>query len=150
MMATQYFLRVNECGGIGHLTWHSSPGYYLETSKIYGPAMRGVQNDELREVVPEEPVATPVAGRPMVHADGIYISGLRKTFSIRRRELVALDNVDLEAAHGLFSMSPGDIAANVATLKFAQSQGVATYYTNPNLFDGSILKQAEAEVAAAK
>jgi hypothetical protein len=49
-------------------------------------------------------------------------------------------------ANGLFSMSPTDIAANIATLKFAQSQGVATYYTNPNLFDGSILKQAEAEL----
>jgi NitT/TauT family transport system ATP-binding protein len=102
MMATQYFLRVNECQGIGHLTWHSSPGYYLETSKIYRPTMPGVQNDELEEVVLEEPAAAPATGRSMVHADGIYISGLRKSFSIKRRELVALENVDLEAVRGSF------------------------------------------------
>jgi NitT/TauT family transport system ATP-binding protein len=102
MIATQYFLRVNGCPGIGHLTWHSSPGYCLETSKIYGPIMRGVQNDELHAVVLEEPIATPVPAQPMVHADGIYISHLSKSFSIKRRELVALDNVNLEAERGSF------------------------------------------------
>lgn len=102
MMPTQYFLRVNGCRGIGHLTWHSSPGYYLETSEIYGQTMPGVQNDELAELVLEDPVPIRPAARPAVHADGIYISGLRKTFSIKRRELVALDNVDLEAERGSF------------------------------------------------
>jgi len=45
-------------------------------------------------------------------------------------------------SHGLFTMSPASIAANIATLKFAQSHGGTPYYTNPNLFDGSILAAA--------
>src|ERR1700678_3374275 len=101
-MAMQYFQRVNEVLGTGHLTWHSSPGYYLETSKIYGPTMRGVKSDGRQEIVLEEPIAAPATGRSTVHADGICISVRRKTFSIKRRELVALDNVDLEAERGSF------------------------------------------------
>jgi NitT/TauT family transport system ATP-binding protein len=38
----------------------------------------------------------------MVHPDGITIQNLRKTFTIRRRELVALDGVDLEVGRGAF------------------------------------------------
>lgn len=45
--------------------------------------------------------------------------------------------------HGLFSMSSAAISANLKTLKFAQGQGVAKYYTSRNLFDDSILKAAE-------
>lgn len=102
MMTVKYFLRVNDRHGTGHLTWHSSPGDYLETSQIYGQTMRGVQNDELRDVVPGAVLPPPARPRSAVHADGIYISGLRKSFSIRRRELVALERVDLEAERGSF------------------------------------------------
>ena len=35
-------------------------------------------------------------------ADGIYISGLKKTFFIKRQQVVALDGVDLEAERGSF------------------------------------------------
>lgn len=42
-------------------------------------------------------------------------------------------------SHGIFAMSPQSIAQNIATLKFAQSQGVAKYYTNKNLFYTGIL-----------
>jgi ABC-type nitrate/sulfonate/bicarbonate transport system substrate-binding protein len=73
-----------------------------------------------------------------------------KQQSLENKAQIKLIVTPYTKANGLFSMSPGDIAANIATLKFAQSQGVATYYTNPNLFDGSILKQAEAELAAGK
>jgi ABC-type nitrate/sulfonate/bicarbonate transport system substrate-binding protein len=70
-----------------------------------------------------------------------------KQQSLENKAQIKLIVTPYTKANGLFSMSPGDIAANIATLKFAQSQGVATYYTNPNLFDGSILKEAEAELA---
>lgn len=56
---------------------------------------------------------------------------------------ISLIQTSYTKAHGLFTMSPADIAANISTLKFAQSHGFATYYTNPNLFDGSILAAAE-------
>ena len=56
---------------------------------------------------------------------------------------IALIKTSYTKAHGLFAMSAADIAANVATLKFAQAHKFATYYTNSNLFDGSILAAAE-------
>jgi ABC-type nitrate/sulfonate/bicarbonate transport system substrate-binding protein len=42
-------------------------------------------------------------------------------------------------AHGIFAMSRTDIAENIATLKFAQSQGIAKYATSKSLFDTSII-----------
>jgi predicted ABC-type transport system involved in lysophospholipase L1 biosynthesis ATPase subunit len=51
-----------------------------------------------------------------VHADGIYISDLRKSFSIRRRELVALDNVDLEVERGSFVALLGPVRESAGTL----------------------------------
>jgi ABC-type nitrate/sulfonate/bicarbonate transport system substrate-binding protein len=56
----------------------------------------------------------------------------------------ALIETPYTEAHGLFAMSPSDIAANIATLKFAQSQGIAKYDTSPSLFDTSILAAATA------
>ena len=40
--------------------------------------------------------------RGAARADGIYISGLRKTFSIRRQQVVAVDGLDLDAERGSF------------------------------------------------
>ncbi|HEY5273899.1 MAG TPA: ABC transporter substrate-binding protein [Acidimicrobiales bacterium] len=71
-----------------------------------------------------------------------------KQQSLENKAQLKLIVTPYTTAHGLFSMSPADIAANIATLKFAQSTGVATYYTNPDLFDGSILKQAESELGS--
>jgi ABC-type nitrate/sulfonate/bicarbonate transport system substrate-binding protein len=42
-------------------------------------------------------------------------------------------------AHGYFAMDPADIAKNLKTLSFAQSKKIGKYYTNPDLFDTSIL-----------
>ncbi len=50
--------------------------------------------------------------------------------------------------YGLFTMSRADIAQNLATLKFAQADGIAKYYTNSDLFYGGILKQALTEFNA--
>ncbi len=71
-------------------------------------------------------------------------------FSTKQQSLENLAQIKLiEApytkAHGLFAMSSADITANLKTLAFAQKQGVATYYTQRNLFDDSILKAALAK-----
>jgi len=41
---------------------------------------------------------------------------------------------------GLFSMDPADIANNIKTLRLANSKKIGNYYTQPDLFDDSILK----------
>jgi len=69
--------------------------------------MASVRNDELHDAVleatpPRSSVSHDAFGASRVHADGIFISGLRKSFTIRRREVLALDGVDLEAERGSF------------------------------------------------
>ena len=41
---------------------------------------------------------------------------------------------------GLFAMDPADVARNIKTLRLASSKKIGNYYTQPDLFDDSILK----------
>lgn len=53
---------------------------------------------------------------------------------------LALVRTGYTAKAGLFAMDPEDIAKNVKTLRVANSKKIGNYYTQPDLFDDSILK----------
>jgi NitT/TauT family transport system ATP-binding protein len=79
------------------LTSRSSGGKTPDLSAAYSLAVATV--NEVDSVVSMG--SNPAPSHP-VHADGIFISGLEKTFTIRRKEVVALAGVDLEVPRGAF------------------------------------------------
>lgn len=54
---------------------------------------------------------------------------------------LALVRTAYTAKAGLFAMDPEDIAKNIQTLRLANSKKIGNYYTQPDLFDDSILRE---------
>jgi ABC-type nitrate/sulfonate/bicarbonate transport system substrate-binding protein len=130
----------------------SSFGYHVYAD-VYVTTINDIKNDKAELVAFmkseiagwSQDIADPTKGDTLT--DSLYEKKLG--FSASQQALENSAQIPLivtpyTKAHGLFSMSAADIAENIATLKFAQSQGIAKYYTNPNLFDMSILDAAYA------
>jgi len=71
--------------------------------------------------------------------------GMKLGLSSRQQKLensaqLALVETAYTRKAGLFAMDPAGVARNIKTLRLANSKKIGNYYTQPNLFDDSILK----------
>lgn len=75
--------------------------------------LNDVRAEETISAAPLSPVAQSLTTR---HADGIFISGLRKTYTIKKQEITALDGVELEAERGSFTSLLGPSGCGKSTV----------------------------------
>jgi ABC-type nitrate/sulfonate/bicarbonate transport system substrate-binding protein len=89
----------------------------------------------------EADVANPAAGLALTMSLYGTTNGLsQKQQKLENNAQLPLIKTAYTEKNGLFAMDPADIAKNISTLKYAQSKGIAKYYTKADLFDDSILK----------
>jgi ABC-type nitrate/sulfonate/bicarbonate transport system substrate-binding protein len=89
----------------------------------------------------EADLANPAAGLSLTMSlYGKKLGLSEKQQGLENSAQLALIKTPYTEKNGLFAMNPEDIAKNIATLKFASSKKIGNYYTEPDLFDDTILK----------